>query len=59
MDPCILYAEKSVIKKETEKMLQAFGPQGHIANLGHGVYPDVPFQNVQYFIETIQNYQHR
>lgn len=59
MDPCVLYAEKSVIKKETEKMLQAFGPQGYIANLGHGVYPDVPYQNVQYFIETIQNYQHR
>ena len=59
MDPCVLYAEKSVIKKEAEKMLQAFGPQGYIANLGHGVYPDVPYQNVQYFIETIQNYQHR
>lgn len=58
MDPCVLYAEKSVIKKEAEKMLQAFGPQGYIANLGHGVYPDVPYQNVQYFIETIQNYQH-
>ncbi|HUH73693.1 MAG TPA: uroporphyrinogen decarboxylase [Chitinophagales bacterium] len=59
MDPCVLYAEQSVIKKETEKMLQAFGLQGYIANLGHGVYPDVPYKNVQYFIETIQNYQHK
>lgn len=58
MDPCILYADKATIKKETEAMLKAFGPTGHIANLGHGVYPDVPYQNVQYFIETIQNYQH-
>ncbi len=58
MDPCILYADKATIKKETEAMLQAFGPVGHIANLGHGVYPDVPYQNVQYFIETIQNYRH-
>lgn len=59
MDPCVLYAENSVIKKETEKMLQAFGNQGYIANLGHGVYPDMPYKNVQYFIETIQNYQHK
>lgn len=58
MDPCVLYADKATIKKETEAMLKAFGPVGHIANLGHGVYPDVPYQNVQYFIETIQNYQH-
>lgn len=58
MDPCILYADKATIKKETEAMLKAFGPVGHIANLGHGVYPDVPYQNVQFFIETIQNYRH-
>lgn len=58
LDPCVLYADKATIKKETEAMLKAFGPVGHIANLGHGVYPDVPYQNVQYFIETIQNYQH-
>lgn len=58
MDPCVLYADKATIKKETEAMLKAFGPVGHIANLGHGVYPDVPYENVQYFIETIQNYQH-
>jgi uroporphyrinogen decarboxylase len=58
MDPCVLYADRTTIKKATEEMLKAFGPVGHIANLGHGVYPDIPYQNVQYFIETVQSYQH-
>ncbi|HVA97699.1 MAG TPA: uroporphyrinogen decarboxylase, partial [Bacteroidia bacterium] len=41
MDPCLLYADFATIKKETEKMLKAFGPTRHIANLGHGIYPDI------------------
>jgi len=55
LDPCVLYASRDVIKRETEKMLQSFGRQQYIANLGHGVYPDVPYQNVQYFVELVKN----
>jgi uroporphyrinogen decarboxylase len=58
MDPCVLYADRAVIKKAAEEMLRSFGPHGHIANLGHGVYPDIPYENVQFFIETVQSYQH-
>lgn len=59
MDPCVLYADKSVIKQETETMLRAFGGSHHIANLGHGVYPDIPWENVKYFIDIVQNFQHK
>ncbi len=57
LDPCVLYAEPSVIKSKTIKMLEQFGPQNYIANLGHGVYPDIPMDNVRYFIDTIKQYQ--
>ncbi len=57
LDPCVLYADKSIIKKETEKMLQAFGNQRYICNLGHGVYPDVDFEKAKYFIEVVKEYQ--
>ena len=57
LDPCLLYADREIIKHETEAMLSAFGPKGYIANLGHGVYPDTPYQNVQYFIEVIKNFR--
>lgn len=55
-DPCNLYASKEIIKKETEKMLHSFGPHRHIANLGHGLYPDIEADKVKYFVEIVQNY---
>ena len=56
LDPCVLYADRSVIKSETEKMLKAFGKQSYICNLGHGVYPDIDFEKAKYFIEVVQNF---
>lgn len=56
LDPCVLYADKQTIKRETEQMLNEFGPTRHIANLGHGVYPDVEADKVKYFIEVIKNH---
>jgi len=56
LDPCVLYASFDDIKKETRKMLDAFGPYKHIANLGHGVYPDTDPEKVKCFIETVKEY---
>ena len=43
LDPCWLYAPPAdVIRERTREMLAAFGGRGHIANLGHGILPDVP-----------------
>ena len=36
--------------------LRAFGPGRHIANLGHGVYPDTNPDHVKVFIETVQQF---
>lgn len=53
LDPCNLYADAATIKKETKAMLQAFGGK-HIANLGHGVYPDTPLDGVRVFVDTVK-----
>lgn len=58
LDPCVLYADPSTIARETARMLEDFGPHRHIANLGHGVYPDTPVANVRRFIDTIKEHQH-
>ncbi|KAA9354861.1 uroporphyrinogen decarboxylase [Larkinella humicola] len=56
LDPCVLYADYGQIKAEVTKMLQTFGTQRYIANLGHGVYPDTDPQKVKYFIETVKEF---
>lgn len=56
LDPCALYGSKEEIKKATEAMLRKFGKGRHIANLGHGVYPDTNPDNVKYFIDTVKNF---
>jgi uroporphyrinogen decarboxylase len=58
MDPCLLYADYSTIKEETIKMLKAFGPNKHIANLGHGLYPDIDKDKVKFFVETVKEFEH-
>jgi uroporphyrinogen decarboxylase len=57
MDPCLLYADFATIKKETIKMLKAFGPKRHIANLGHGLYPDLEKDKVKCFVDTVKEFR--
>lgn len=56
-DPCLLYSDFATIKKETEKMLHTFGPTHHIANLGHGLYPDIEKDKVKCFVDTIKGFR--
>ena len=58
IDPCLLYAGEEAIQFETEEMLKAFGPNRHIANLGHGLYPDTDPEKVKFFINTVKNFRH-
>lgn len=57
MDPCMLYASEKEIVAAAHKMLDEFGPTGHIANLGHGVYPDTDYEKVKVFINAVKTYQ--
>ncbi|MBK8633933.1 MAG: uroporphyrinogen decarboxylase [Saprospiraceae bacterium] len=57
LDPCVLYADHSFIRKTTIEMIQSFGGH-HIVNLGHGVYPDTPLDGVKAFVETIKTYRY-
>jgi uroporphyrinogen decarboxylase len=58
LDPCILYADFKTIARETGKMLDDFGSRRHIANLGHGVYPDIDPEKVKCFIETVKEHKY-
>ena len=57
MDPCMLYSTFETIETETIKMLRAFGPHRHIANLGHGLYPDIEKEKVKFFVDVIKKFR--
>ena len=56
LDPCVLYSSFSSIEKQTNEMLKKFEGGSYIANLGHGVYPDVHPDAVRCFIEAVKSY---
>lgn len=58
LDPCALYGSFRQIEEEARRMLQAFGPHRHIANLGHGVYPDTDPDKVRCFVNAVKEYRH-
>ncbi|XP_022097152.1 uroporphyrinogen decarboxylase-like isoform X2 [Acanthaster planci] len=53
LDPCAMYGSKDDIEGLVGKMLNRFGTQRYIANLGHGVYPDFDPEHVRTFIDTV------
>ncbi len=57
LDPCMLYADPRQVSEFTRRMLEAFGPR-HIANLGHGVYPDTPLESVRAFVQTVKSFRY-
>jgi uroporphyrinogen decarboxylase len=57
-DPCLLYAEFDEIEKQTHQMLNAFGKDKYIANLGHGLYPDTEKEKVKFFVDCIKKHSY-
>jgi uroporphyrinogen decarboxylase len=55
MDPCALYGSHDFIRDRIVDTVRKAGKTGHIMNLGHGVLPTVPEENVAYFFETAKN----
>ena len=57
LDPCWLYAEPAEIRRRTHTMLGAFGGRGHIANLGHGILPDIPVAHARAFVDAVKEWR--
>jgi len=54
LDPAVLLGPEREVRRRTQEILeQSAGRPGHIFNLGHGVLPDTPVQNVLAMIETV------
>jgi uroporphyrinogen decarboxylase len=57
LDPVLLLADWQEIKSRAEEILrQAAGRPGHIFNLGHGILPETPVENVKVLCDFIREH---
>ncbi len=55
-DPSRLLSPPATIKKMVKQMIDEFGKDKYIANLGHGILPNIPVPNAQAFVDAVKEY---
>jgi len=57
LDPAVLCGPQELVISETQTILQQTrGRPGHIFNLGHGVLPSTPVENVMLLVQTVHEW---
>jgi len=55
LDPAMLFSNPETVRSEVSKILERRGhKKGFIFNLGHGIYPETPLENVEAMVETVK-----
>lgn len=58
LDPVILLADWPAVERATRKLLtDVNGRPGHIFNLGHGILPETPVENVKALVKLVQGFR--
>jgi len=55
-DPARLLSPPAKIKTMVNQMIEAFGKDKYIVNLGHGILPNIPVENAKAFIDAVKEY---
>jgi uroporphyrinogen decarboxylase len=57
LDPTILFSTPERIESGVKSVLKKFGKgNGHIFNLGHGILPETPVENVKAFVAAVKKH---
>jgi uroporphyrinogen decarboxylase len=60
LDPVLLYADRAYVRQRTQHILhQAGNRPGHIFNLGHGILPTTPVDNVRALVDDVHELSSR
>ncbi len=59
LDPSVLYSSPKTIASAARLMLKDYHEKGFIANLGHGILPDIPVEHVKTFINTVKQFKRK
>jgi len=58
LDPAVLLGPSDLVRERARQVLRlAGGRPGHIFNLGHGVLPSTPLENLQLLVDTVHQWQ--
>ncbi len=58
LDPITLFAPFEVLEQRVKEVLRAAGGRpGHIFNLGHGIVPETPVENVQAVVKMVREFR--
>ena len=55
-DPSRLLSPIPTIEKEVRQMIDAFGKDRYVVNLGHGILPNIPVDHARAFVDTVKSY---
>lgn len=56
-DPSRLLSPVAEIERLTHEMINAFGKDNYIANLGHGILPNIPVEHAKAFVDAVKSYK--
>jgi uroporphyrinogen decarboxylase len=60
LDPIALCADKATVARQAQLVLDEAGERpGHIFNLGHGIIPETPVDNVKYLVDYVHEHSAR
>lgn len=60
LDPLALFAPRDELQRQVRRVLdEAGGRPGHVFNLGHGILPHTPVENVRAMIDLVHEASHR
>jgi len=58
LDPAVLLGPAELVRERARDVLRrAGGRPGHIFNLGHGVLPETPLENLLVLVETVHEWE--
>jgi uroporphyrinogen decarboxylase len=57
LDPAVLLGPQELVRERAHDVLRrAEGRPGHVFNLGHGVLPETPLENLEVLVETVHEW---
>lgn len=56
-DPARLLSPPAEITRRVHQMIDEFGKDRYVVNLGHGILPNIPLENAKAFIEAVKSYK--